>query len=204
MRLSKFRLALCVGLMTTTVVTAAAAQPAQAASNNPAIDRLLAENAGARVSVNPATGAVRFVRLPAGSAATGATTAQARSDSAAAFVNRYGPAFGLRSGIAELELRRSNTDKVGQSHLSYTQVHAGLPVFGSFFKVHFDARGQISAANGTLVPGIDVAAAPVPQRCGRARRCRAVPRCREARIEAVRARQSAHDLPRRARQGRAG
>jgi len=66
MLLKAFRLAVCLGLMTTVVVTADAATQTPAA-RNPAIARLAAENGGASISVNPATGAARFVRLPAGS-----------------------------------------------------------------------------------------------------------------------------------------
>jgi Zn-dependent metalloprotease len=147
--------------MATIVVTANAAAPSPATANNPAVERLIAENAGARVSVNPATGVARFVRLPAGATGTAAAaTAQARQDRAAAFVNRYADVFGLRNGVADLELRRTQIDNVGQAHLSYTQVYAGLPVFGAALKAHFDARGQLTVVNGTLVPDIDVSPAP--------------------------------------------
>jgi Zn-dependent metalloprotease len=160
MLLKAFRLAVCLGLMTTVVVTADAATQTPAA-RNPAIDRLAAENGGASISVNPATGAARFVRLPAGSnAAAGAATAQAKQARAADFINRYAAAFGLRSGIADLALRRTQTDKLGQTHLTYAQLYAGLPVFGSALKVHFDARGRITVVNGTLIPDIQVSPAP--------------------------------------------
>src|SRR6187549_3894847 len=104
MLLKILRLALSASLVTTIVVTTGVATAAPSARDQ-AIGRLAAENGGARVSVNPATGAARFVRLPAGSNATpAATNAQARQDRAAAFVNRYAEAFGLRNGIADLKL----------------------------------------------------------------------------------------------------
>jgi Zn-dependent metalloprotease len=156
--LKTLRLATRAGLLTMIGVTAAAAQ-----STDPdqAIQRLVAETAGAQVSRNPATGTARFVRMPAGhTAAAVATTAQAREASAAAFIDRHAAAFGLRNGARDLTLTKTRTDRVGQTHLSYKQVYAGLPVFGAFFKVHFDASGRISVVNGTLVPDIDVSATP--------------------------------------------
>jgi Zn-dependent metalloprotease len=128
-------------------------------SNASAIARLKAENRGAEVSINPATESARFVRLPPGQAAKAATM-QDKKDSAESFIGKYGQAFGLRAGAAELRLRRTETDSLGQTHLTYTQEYAGLPVFGAVLKAHFDASGQLSVVNGSLVPDIDVSAAP--------------------------------------------
>ena len=148
MLLKMFRMAVCLGAMATIVVTADAAPPPQAA-RNPAVDRLIAENAGARVSVNPATNVARFVRLPA-TAAAPAAIAQAKQDRAADFVNRYADAFGVRNGMADLQLRKTQTDSLGQTHLTWSQVYAGLPVFAGTLKAHFDSRGQLTVVNGTL------------------------------------------------------
>ena len=141
-------------------IAADAAAPDQA-RNQPAIDRIKAENPGAKVSVNPATGTARFVRLgPTSSLRLGAVTAQSKKDATAAFVNRHAAALGLRTGSAELALRKTESDRQGQTHLTYTQQYAGLPVFGAVLKVHFDAGGRLSVVNGTLIPDIDVSAAP--------------------------------------------
>jgi Zn-dependent metalloprotease len=155
MLLRVFRLASCAGLVAILGATAVSAAPA----HDEAIQRLISETGGARVSVNPATGTARFVRLP-GTSAEAAMTPQARQQAAAAFVDRHATAFGLRGGSSELELVKTTTDRVGQTHLRYNQVYAGVPVFGAGLRAHFDLNGRLVVVNGTLVPDIDVSAAP--------------------------------------------
>lgn len=136
--------------------------------NQAAIDRIKVESPDAKVSVSPATGTARFVRLgPASSLRLGPATAQANREAAASnrltvasFVNRHAAAFGLRNGSAELALRKTESDRQGYTHLTYDQRYAGLPVFGGVLKAHFDASGRLSVVNGTLIPDIDVSAAP--------------------------------------------
>lgn len=80
-------------------------------------------------------------------------------DNTAAFVNQHAQAFGLNTGSSELHFRKAETDRLGNSHLTYTQEYAGLPVFGAVLKSHFDANGEMSAVTGTMVPDITVSAA---------------------------------------------
>ncbi len=150
-------------------ILGAAAQSGSAASasSQQAIDRLKSENRGAKVSVSPATGTARFVRLgPASSLRLGAAPtessakAAAFSDATATFVDRNAAAFGLRNGSSELALQRSETDRLGQTHLSYAQTHRGVPVFGASLKAHFDASGRLFVVNGTLVPDLDISTTP--------------------------------------------
>ncbi len=131
------------------------------ARNPEAIQRLEAERGGTRVSINPATGTARFVRLPPSAAASSvAPSAQAMRDNATAFINQHSQAFGLSTGVAELQLQKTETDSVGTTHFTYAQRYAGLPVFGAVLKVHLDAAGQVSVVTGTLVPDITVSSAP--------------------------------------------
>lgn len=133
-----------------------------------AVQGLKAGNPGALVSVNPATGKAQFVRIaPATQFAISPQPAQASRQmsaslqrSAASFLDVHGAAFGLRSGSADLALKRAASDDIGQTHLTYAQQYAGLPVFGSQLKVHFDVSGRITVVNGTVVPDIDVSATP--------------------------------------------
>ena len=147
------------------------AQAATTARNPDAVSRLEREKSGTRVSLSPATGTARFVRVPSASAARAAappllaapiTSAanQAMKDSAAAFINRHSQALGLRTGTNELKLRKSESDRLGQTHLTYTQEYAGLPVFGAVLKAHLDSGGAVVAVSGTMVPDIDVSTAP--------------------------------------------
>ncbi len=157
-----------IGAACTAVVGVAAhAAASQDSRTGPAIERLKAEISGAQVSINPATGAARFVRVaPTVSLDLGAPATQVSKQSAAklgasaaSFLDRHGAAFGLRAGSRDLELRRSETDELGQTHLTYAQRYGALPVFGAQLKVHFDASGRITVVNGTIIPDIDVSAA---------------------------------------------
>jgi Zn-dependent metalloprotease len=112
--------------------------------------------AGARVSVNPATGVVRFVSVPAGRPADLAPVAGAPAQKAAAFFGQYADAFGIRDAARELTLKGSSTDKGGMTHLDYAQVYEGVPVFAGVLKAHFDAAGALRAVNGTFVPEINL------------------------------------------------
>ncbi|HEU4516020.1 MAG TPA: hypothetical protein VFR77_01850, partial [Steroidobacteraceae bacterium] len=92
-------------------VLAAAAHSAIAgpAASQAGIDRLKSEYRDAKVSVNPATGTARFVRLGGASRLQlSSPSLQARKDpasyslTAVAFVDRHAAAFGLRNAGAEL------------------------------------------------------------------------------------------------------
>ena len=112
--------------------------------------------ADARVSVNPATGVVRFVSVPAGRPADLAPVAGAPAQKAAAFFGQYADAFGIRNAAGELLLKGTSTDKAGMTHLDFGQVYEGVPVFAGVLKAHFDAAGSLRAVNGTFVPEINV------------------------------------------------
>jgi cysteine-rich repeat protein len=111
--------------------------------------------ATAKLSLHPATGAVRFLRVRAGSlrAATGSGSAEAKASS---FLARHGRVFGLSEPRRELELAGSRVDAYGFTRLSYRQVSHGLPVFGAFLRIHFDKNGELVAVNGTVVPHLAI------------------------------------------------
>ncbi len=136
---------------------------AQAKDNSQAIERLKAENAGADVTVNSATGTASFVRLKKNASQvrrSARASSTSKNDDAVNFVGRNAEAFGLRIGGNDLKLRKTERDKLGQTHLSYEQEYGGVPVFGSSLKVHFDANDELAVVNGTLVPDIQVSLAP--------------------------------------------
>jgi Zn-dependent metalloprotease len=125
------------------------------------IQRLLDATGGtAKISLHSATGAVRFVRLEAGSLSLRVGTDTGYETQAAAFWREYGSIFGIRDANAELKLVKTETDNAGMTHLTYEQVYQGVPVFAGTLKVHFNAARQVTAVNGTFIPGITVSAAP--------------------------------------------
>ncbi|MGH9163381.1 MAG: hypothetical protein ACRD2X_25745, partial [Vicinamibacteraceae bacterium] len=134
-----------------------------------AIQQLATEAGGAdRVSVNRATGTVRFVRM--GPAAGVGTDQQRRAPEIAAsadrhgrvmaFLERHARAFGLTGPRTELGLLSAAPDRRGGEHLTYQQTYRNLPVFGAIFKAHFDAADNLTAVNGAIVPDINVDATP--------------------------------------------
>ena len=150
-------------------VLAAAAVTAGAdpAASQAGIDRLKSEYGGAKVSVSPATGAARFVRLgPASMLRLGtgrvqaARNAAAFEDTAGAFIDRHAAAFGLANGRADLVLSRAQTDAHGWTRLTYAQQYKGVPVFGATLRAHFDPGGRLTVLNGAIIPDIDVSAQP--------------------------------------------
>ncbi len=143
------------------LLAVAVALPVGAASekkprNPAAVERLKGE--AANVAINDATGGVRFAKAGKGKALglVRATSEKEKSDKAMAFLERHGQAFGLRDARAELKLETHAADRIGGSHLTYSQHHFGVPVFGASLKAHYDGQGNLSVVNGTVVPDIDV------------------------------------------------
>ena len=147
---------------------AAQAQAQSTLSNQrEAIARLSAETAGAaKVSIDRATGAVRFVgtapgaKLPVSKIRARAASEASRQTDALQFLNNYGALFGITSAATELATARVAKDQQGRTHLTHKQVYKGLPVFAAELKTHFDAADDLSSVSGTFVPGIDVDTTP--------------------------------------------
>jgi Zn-dependent metalloprotease len=129
------------------------------------IDRLVTETGGAaRVSINAATGAARFVRIAPESKGSlsplSAAAAAGPEQKTAAFFLRHGRIFGISEPEAELKLGKTEIDAQGGVHLTYRQLYRGVPVFAGELKSHFDSAGRLTAVNGTFVP--QIALDPVP------------------------------------------
>lgn len=116
---------------------------------------------GAKISINQATGTVRFARAEKGKAIAQAGN-QGRATHALGFLKAQGKAFGLRDASSELKLKGIKKDAIGDSRVSYAQVYRGVPVFAGSLAVHYGAGGNLKAVNGLIVPDIDLN--PVPSR----------------------------------------
>ncbi len=121
------------------------------------LERLRA-NAGpnAQVSYSRATGTVRFISVDpeTGGDLMVAGGSEPRAK-ASVFLNEYAGVFGLRDA-RELVLGRDEVDELGSRHLSYYQVHRGVPVFAATLRTHFDASGALTTVNGIVVPDLDL------------------------------------------------
>lgn len=121
----------------------------------------VADRVGVRVA--PQIDQARFVRLTAAQAEGLARQAGGRGATerhAAAFFGKYGSLFGVQDASAELVLAKTQTDYLGTTHMSYNQVYQGIPVFAGVLRVHFDAQGLVTVANGSFIPGIALNATP--------------------------------------------
>ena len=137
------------------VDAAPAAQP-----DSSGLQRLVEATGGRAVfSQNSATGKVGFLRITGEEGLSLAAGESVEAESAA-FFQQYGSIFGISDAAAELTPLGATTDGVGMQHLSYRQVYQGVPVFAAILRVHYNAAGALSAANGVFVPRINVNVAP--------------------------------------------
>ncbi|MCV2360723.1 M4 family metallopeptidase [Paucibacter sp. TC2R-5] len=160
---TKFR----VSLMTLAVGMAMSAQAQTSLKGqNEAIARLTANTGnGTEVAIHTATGAARFVRVaPASklSAASGlrAIAPVANEASSIQVLSEYAGLFGISNASSELGAARVQSDRLGGTHLTHKQFYKGVPVFGAELKTHFDAGHNLTAINGTFVPGIELNVTP--------------------------------------------
>src|SRR5262245_25877193 len=160
-RTSFLRTTLALGAMLS-ASTAFAAAAAGAPDVAGAHQRLRARaGQGTAVSVHPATGAARFVRIAPGSAGSlapaGAGSGAARAQ---AFFQEYRDLFGIADARTELRAQDSRSDRLGMERITYEQFYKGIPVFAGLLRAHFARDGRLVAANGVFVPGIDVPSRP--------------------------------------------
>src|SRR5512144_37817 len=138
-----------LSLVTTHVV--AQNQAGKAAIDPAGIQRLQTDTGGAaKVTISRATGAARFVRLPAektGDLTPSSARAAAAQQKAAAFFRQYGSIFGISQPDGQLKEVGRQQDRTGATHISYQQYYAGIPVFGAVLKAHFNAKNQLRTVN---------------------------------------------------------
>jgi Zn-dependent metalloprotease len=136
--------------------------PAQGAQSDSAAARLRARmGAGTAVSMHPATGVARFVRLAPGNPVSLSPLAAGSLEAKAeAFFRQDGDLFGIQDAGSELRFAGSVAGKLGVTRLTYEQVYKGIPVFAGVLRANFDRSGRMITANGDFVPGISVATQP--------------------------------------------
>ncbi len=133
------------------VATQAGASPDSAAK------RLRAGSPGATVDFDRERRIARFARTPAG---LPKAAARPPADAARDLLVEFGDLFGLDEPETEVALRSVTTDALGHTHADFEQRYQGLPVFGAGARVHFDARGEVIALQGSTVPTPSVATIP--------------------------------------------
>jgi len=79
---------------------------------------------------------------------------------AGTFVTLYGPAFGLKDPVNEVQFNREDSWADGRSTNRYQQVYQGVPVFGGDIVVNMDADGRLMAMAGKVSPKLAVDTTP--------------------------------------------
>jgi bacillolysin len=70
---------------------------------------------------------------------------------ARAFLDLYGPLFGVTDEATQLRLESIQRDQLGQQHVRLTQQQDGVPIFGAQVVVHLSANGAVLAANASTI-----------------------------------------------------
>ena len=128
-----------------------------------ALNQIKAEFGGRiTIKTNRATGKVSFIRLQPDvrgglAGGSGVTSLQAGAKN---FLRAKGQIFGLREPDTELTVGSTSSDQFDGTHLTYRQNYKGVPVFGGILKLHFNSSGELRAANGNIVPYLNVETAP--------------------------------------------
>jgi len=124
-----------------------------AQNNNDAL-RSLNEQYKAEISTNSATQKVEFIRFP--KAAPLSLNGTNLEQKARSFFNDFGDALGLNLNREELKIKKTVTDRYGNSHLYFEQTINGLAVFGGDLRLHFDENNKLTALNGAFIPHLYV------------------------------------------------
>lgn len=110
-----------------------------------------------RISKEPATGKVDFIRTSARGgdlipSASGPPTAKAD-----AYLDKFSDAFGAPRG----QLVRDGVSQTKHgTTVNFVQHYKGLPVFGSLLRAHVDKQGDLTSVNGEVVPSLDLSVEP--------------------------------------------
>lgn len=121
----------------------------------PAAVTVLKDGQTAVVRYDQDTGAPAFVTGDVTVASAGSP-----EEAAYAFLDTSSELYSLKDHRAELKVRDAESDSLGMSHVRLDQVYRGIPVYGADLAVHVAASGNIVAANGKYIPGIDIPVEP--------------------------------------------
>src|SRR5262245_47029239 len=129
---------------------------------DPALLQRLHNSARGSVSVHneSATQQASFVSAGQNGDLLPSNTSKSPDGKANDFVREYGALFGGEGIGTQLVRKGVTSDAQGGTHVSYTQVYQGVPVFGSMLRAHLDAQNDLTAVNGTLVPDLSLSTSP--------------------------------------------
>jgi Zn-dependent metalloprotease len=104
-----------------------------------------------RISRSRLTGLATFVSAAEGKAIP-TKAGVAKPITPIDFLAEQGQLFGISDPTKELPFDREETDALGFTHTTYSQVYGGVLVFSGVVKVHRNPAGEVVAANGHFYP----------------------------------------------------
>jgi len=81
-------------------------------------------------------------------------------DHAMASLILYGPEFGVRNPLRDMQLQRVQTTDGGREHSRYQQTYQGVPVLGGELAVNTTSRGQLLSISGEVSPDLSLSTQP--------------------------------------------
>jgi len=122
------------------------------------LERASTRDEAVAVTANPNTLAIDTASVNTPLQALGIAPGKSRAEKAKAVLGSYGDLFGLSNPATELGNAEATTDKLGVTHVSFTQMAAGVPVYSSGISVHFSQKGEeLSFISGSVIPDVSVA-----------------------------------------------
>ncbi|HEV8524457.1 MAG TPA: M4 family metallopeptidase [Terriglobales bacterium] len=151
MRFSRLLMATCAVLAFLSLQRATAAESVSATAER------LKQVTGGNISIqfSQGTGAARFVRATNDATIPLSGSYGTLADKAYGFFEEYGSVFGVTAARQQLAVSGVTSDEAG-SDVRMAERYGSLPVLNAAVIVHFDPSGNITAVNGTFVPGVKV------------------------------------------------
>lgn len=119
------------------------------------------ESQGARVGVHKQTGMVSFIGSnPRAPLQVSAVKGLVADDASMAFVNDYGPMFGLREPAKELRIMKQNTMEDGRSMVRYQQHYQGVPIIAGEIIVNIGSGRNLLSMGGEVSPSLTLSIVP--------------------------------------------
>jgi len=121
----------------------------------------LKQATGGNVSIrfSTGTGAASFVRASNDAVIPVSGSYATLADKAYGFFDQYGGVFGVTAARQQLTVASVATNEAG-TDVRMAQRYRSLSVFNATLTVHFDPTGNVTAINGTIVPGVKVPSTP--------------------------------------------
>ena len=144
--------------------TATSAEPAKvslapiAQAAEQRLQRASTKDDSIAVTVDPETRKLGTASVNTPLTALGISPGEPRAVKARDVLNHYGDLFGLSDPGGELGPAKTSTDKLGATHVSFTQMATGLPVFGGGIGVHLSQKNELlTFVSGSVIPEVSVA-----------------------------------------------